>query len=279
MFRKVFRIIVLAALVFTIGVTVYSCAGGSKQENIAESLPQITNKEQLQEALVGEPQVYACLNIPITGGAAKDRFNILTDDYICIMYIGEEYVEGSNTDDNWKYYKWEGNGDDSESMADSLYAFDDIPISLKGASFDNPDFLDDASEVDLSDTKNAAADTTMAYFYPYGDAEAEGNIRYRVYFVKSGIPATFLGMVGDNKISVYSADEVISENADDTESTENTVSDPENALQETNPTVWIGGDMSDLIYLAGEQDTGSVIMCWIGFLFIGFVYLLTPEKE
>ena len=97
--------------------------------------------------------------------------------------------------------------------------------------------------------------------------------------MKSGIPATFLGMVGDNKISVYSADEVISENADDTESTENTVSDPENALQETNPTVWIGGDMSDLIYLAGEQDTGSVIMCWIGFLFIGFVYLLTPEKE
>lgn len=276
MFKKFFGIIVLAALAFTVGFTIYSCAEGSRQEDIAQSLPQITTKAQLEEARAGDPQVYACLNVPITGSAAKDRFHILKDDYISIMYHGEEYVETFSTDsktgETWNYYKWEGNGDDTTSMGSRLYAFGDVPISLDGADFDNPDVIGSVSEIDLSAYKNGVLHTVPEYFYPDGDADVEGNIRYRVYLVKPGISAAFLGVAGDNKFSVYCAD---NEDAD----TSGNIASADGTLNETNPTIWIGGDMSDLTYLASEQDTGSVIMCWIAFLFIAFVYMMTPEKE
>jgi len=222
-----------------------------------------------------------------------------------IMYLGEEYSETFSNDYKtgvpFTYYTWLGNGDDSTAMAPHLYLCDDLPIDLTGAKFDNPDYLTSESQADLSWKPRAVLNTTMSYYYPNGAQEVLGNIRYRVYFVKSGVSVTFLGLIGDNRISVYAQDDTTDgENTTDgvnaaagstAAAGSNTAAGSNSAgnvtgsgnsaetVEPFNRTLYIDGDMSDLTYTASEGDTTSIFLCWFAFLFLAFCFMATPIPD
>ena len=93
MLKKIFRIILLPALVFAIAVTVISCGKEEKMRQKADNIPQISDREGLEKALQGSPQMHACIKVPLTGEPVEDRFGILKDQCLYISYSGEEFSD------------------------------------------------------------------------------------------------------------------------------------------------------------------------------------------
>lgn len=99
-------------------------------------------------------------------------------------------------------------------------------------------------------------------YYPDGigenpnDMEANfGLKRYSVFLMKSGTSLTFMAWIGDNEISWQSPDP----------------DDEGNILA----VVVQNGDMSDLVYIAESDNIGSIILLWLGVIFIITVFIVT----
>ncbi|MGN0695571.1 MAG: hypothetical protein ACI4J5_02260 [Oscillospiraceae bacterium] len=77
--------------------------------------------------------------------------------------------------------------------------------------------------------------------YPDGSEENKVLIRYRVHFLSQGASLSFLALVGDNEVTLYS-------------------SEPD-GLQYVLPTVVQNGDMSSLTYAAESGYIGDAVFC------------------
>lgn len=252
------RVIIIALLLFAIIYTVYSCEVQSDIEKTADELPQITSRAEMQEALSGSKKMYAVLNAPVSGSAAEDVFDILTDEYIYIQYIGETFspkvynMEGLGPQTT---YEWEKDYDDLESISGETYLYCDIPIDITGCRIDNADTLTSESQVRFPEDSKAAVSIMMNYYYPEGMGENpnameenSGLKRYAVYLMKSGTDISFLAWIGDNEITFCKTGE--------------------NSEISGFAAVVQHGELSDLKWIMESGEVGDVIIIWIGVLFL-----------
>lgn len=252
------RVVIIALLLFAIIYTVYSCGKQSDIEQSADGLPQITSKAEMQEALSGPKKMYAVLNAPVSGSAAEDVFDILTDEYIYIQYIGETFspkvyhIDGLGPQTT---YEWEMDYDDRESVSGETYLYSDIPIDLTGCRVDNTDTLTSESQVKFPENSKAAVNIMMNYYYPEGMGEKpnaleenSGLKRYAVYFMKSGTDISFLAWIGDNEIKFLETGE--------------------NGETSGIAAVVQHGELSDLKWIMESGEVGNAIIIWIVVLFL-----------
>ncbi len=212
----------------------------------------------MQEALSGSKKMYAVLNAPVSGSAAEDVFDILTDEYIYIQYIGETFspkvyhIDGLGPQTT---YEWQMDYDNRESISGKTYLYSDIPIDLTGCRIDNADTLTSESQVRFPEDSKAAVSIIMNYYYPEGMGENpnameenSGLKRYAVYFMKSGTDISFLAWIGDNEITFCQTGE--------------------NSEISGFAAVVQHGDLSDLKWVMESGEVGDVIIIWIGVLFL-----------
>ncbi|MGN0613062.1 MAG: hypothetical protein ACI4JB_04100 [Porcipelethomonas sp.] len=230
---------------------------------MVNDLPRITNEAEMREALSGEKTLYAVLNASVTGSAVEDVFDILAEDYIYIMYSGEEitasiyYPEGLGAETT---YSWEKTDDIRKAISGETYLYNDIPIDLTECLVEKADRLSSENQVKQLKNPKAYVDTSTNYYYPDGMEEDPddmgkscGLTRYDVQFLKSGTALSFMAWAGDNEITVYKSDD-------------------ENYALET---VVQHGEMSDLHWVFESGDVGGVILVWIGVLFVVIVIPLS----
>lgn len=212
----------------------------------------------MHEALSGPKKIYAVLNAPVSGSAAEDVFDILTDEYIYIQYIGETfspkvyYIDGLGPQTT---YEWEKDYDDRESISGETYLYSDIPIDLTDCRVDNTDTLTSESQVKFPENSKAAVSIMMNYYYPEGMGENpnaleenSGLKRYAVYFMKSGTDISFLAWIGDNEIKFLET----GENGE--------ISGIAAVVQH--------GELSDLKWIMESGEVGNAIIIWIIVLFL-----------
>lgn len=212
----------------------------------------------MQEALSGPKKMYAVLNASVSGSAAEDVFDTLTDEYIYIQYIGETfspkvyYIDGLGPQTT---YEWEKDYDDRESISGETYLYSDIPIDLTDCRVDNTDTLTSESQVKFPENSKAAVIIMMNYYYPEGMGENpnaleenSGLKRYAVCFMKSGTDISFLAWIGDNEIKFPET----GENGE--------ISGIAAVVQH--------GELSDLKWIMESGEVGNAIIIWIIVLFL-----------
>lgn len=266
-FWELRKYIIIVLLIGAVIFSFISCAKMVETDETAENLPQITNKSQLQEALSGSKKLYAVLKAPVKGSVVEDEFDILNDEYFYIQYSGEtlessvhyEDVLGAQTT-----YRWEKNNDIRTKMSDETYLYDDIPVDFTGCSVDNPDAL--TSDSQIKENAKSKVAVNINYYYPEGlpkdpdaDEENYGIKRYDIRFLKSGTNLSFIAWIGDNEINVYST----------------STGDESDVF----PVLVQNGELSDLSYYMSYDDVSSVMLLWIGVLFIILVLIFIPEKD
>ena len=219
----------------------------------------------MEQALSGPKKLYAVLNAPVYGTPVDDPFDILADEYFYIQYYGEEIKSSVYYPEDMgpqTYYEWQNNNDIREFMSAETYLYNGIPIDLTGCSVENPDTLSSADQVKLPENSKAFVSIDPTYYYPDGRGEKPNDMeanfglkRYSVFLMKSGTSLTFMAWIGDNEISGQSPDP----------------DDEGNVLA----VVVQNGDMSDLVYIAESDNIGSIILLWLGVIFIITVFIVT----
>lgn len=212
----------------------------------------------MEQALNGTKTMYAVLNAPVTGGPADDAFGIPTDEYFYIQYAGEIIKSSTYYQDGLgaqTTYAWEQTNDVRESMSRDTFLYDDIPIDLTSCIVTAPDGLSSDEQVSLPENTKAFVNADSNYYYPEGmkgdpdDLELNcGMTRFRIFFLRSGTSLSFLAMIGDNEISVYSS-----------------------ALEDGSyapATVVQNGSLSDLSWVMEQGPVGDIILVWIFAAFV-----------
>ena len=257
---------IYAILAAAIAYTCHSCMVQGEQSEKAESLPKITNKKDMKEALKGPNQIYAVLNAPVSGSAAKDEFGIFKEECLYIEYSGETIKASVYYPDDMgpqTSYNWESNNDIRVNWSKEVYLYDDIPFDFQGCGVDKADSLTEDTKIQLPKDSKAFVAKDINYYYPDGMGEnpnsMEENVgltRYDVRFLKNNTKLTFWAWIGDGEVSVYSSD---GKNGED------------DAYVLTR--VYQNGDMSDLEYNMTSDEVGNVILLWIGVLFIIWILI------
>lgn len=160
--------------------------------------PAITSKEELQEALNGSPQVYCLTDMEISGKAAEDPLEILTDDYAYIMYVKETCsLEKGN-------YTWSSSnsGDAySYSSASDLTLFKETsvecPEDMENYNFYIVDYSELSEDMVYEEYGEKLSDNC---YYPNKIEDTEGNIRYHVFLASFDEKAALYATVGDGKV-------------------------------------------------------------------------------
>lgn len=98
---------------------------------MVESLPQIKNKAQMEEALSGSETLYAVLDAPVSGSPAEDIFDILNMDCLYILYRGESIQSSVYYEDGLgaqTIYQWESNGEVLERYSKEICLYEDVQV-------------------------------------------------------------------------------------------------------------------------------------------------------
>lgn len=234
-----FRLVVFGA---AFAITAGSCGRQKESEQQFEQMEKLTDEASLRQALDGENRLCAVLDAPVSGDAAEDLFGQLSEpalyiDYACSEYTVVERKDVDNVERN--EYKWEcESSKDRVAVGSDLYLYGDIPISLDGCEGDK---LQKSEEL----------------YYPNGDAEVVGALRYELNYLPEDANISFLAWVGNGTVQVYEAKNVAKRFYQD-------------------------GEMGDLSYTLQEGETGTVIVVWliaIVVLGVSFAVSSGPSKK
>lgn len=234
-----FRLVVFGAAV---AITVGSCGRQKESEQQFAQMEKLTDEASLRQALDGEARLCAVLDAPVSGDVAEDPFGQILESALYIEYACSEYtvVERKDVDNvERNEYKWEREASkDRVAIGASLYLYEDIPIALDGCEGDK-------------------LQTNEELYYPNGDAEVIGALRYELNYLPEDANISFLAWVGDGTVQVYEAKNVAKRFYQD-------------------------GEMADLSYTLQEGEIGTVIVVWlvaIVVLGVSFAVSSGPSKK
>lgn len=193
--KAILKYALVAAGVTVIGAAV--TASGIYSANRAKErfmeIPQITNEEELSAALEGPKQTYCLTNMVVSGTAAEDPFEILTDEYLYIQYIKEVCEQ----DDTGKNFKWEYSAND---VVEGTYASEVMLFDEYEATVDSFMAVMNAVEFEPEWVKEEYAELIDGAYYPKQIGDYPGNTRYTIAALPMESEVAMYATVGEGQI-------------------------------------------------------------------------------
>lgn len=190
-------LIAVGVIVAGAAITASGIYSSNKARDRFMENPQISSREELEEALAGEKQTYCLINMPVSGTAAEDSLGILNDEYMYIYYAKENCKEEMNKTTGEREYKWgyTGEGSIDATYGTDMVLFEEYPVTAKEYTA-----IMDANVLTPDMVKDEYKDLTDGSYYPNGVGDRSGNTRYTLAALPMGQEVAMYATVGDGEI-------------------------------------------------------------------------------